>query len=125
MNSLQCSFTTSDPFSPFATEIGVRINHTLKQTFCFNVCDNDIEIEVKYVEPEVYSMRVKGIGPWRRVTGTLKNRKNLLKLYVEIDECITKATITKIHNKLHIFTKVSQFYSQIPSFEILLKNFLF
>ncbi|XP_076173023.1 methylcrotonoyl-CoA carboxylase 1 isoform X2 [Ptiloglossa arizonensis] len=105
MNSLQCSFTTSDPFSPFATEIGVRINHTLKQTFCFNVCDNDIEIEVKYVEPEVYSMRVKGIGPWRRVTGTLKNRKNLLKLYVEIDECITKATITKIHNKLHIFTK--------------------
>ena len=47
-HSLRSSFTTSDPFSPFATEIGLRLNHTLTRTFSFNVCDDDVKVEVKY-----------------------------------------------------------------------------
>ncbi|CAD1470012.1 unnamed protein product, partial [Heterotrigona itama] len=81
--SLRSSFTTSDPFSPFATEIGLRLNHTLTRTFSFNVCDDDIKVEVRYVEPEVYSMRINQIGPWKRVTGTLKKKENSLELRTE------------------------------------------
>ncbi|KAF3424710.1 hypothetical protein E2986_09773 [Frieseomelitta varia] len=82
-HSLRSSFTTSDPFSPFATETGLRLNHTLTRTFFFNVCDDDIKVEVRYVEPEVYSMRINQIGPWRRVTGTLRKKENSLELCTE------------------------------------------
>lgn len=108
-HSLRSSLTTVDPFSPFATEIGLRLNHTLTRTLYFNVCDDDIEVEIRYIEPEVYSMRINQIGPWRRVTGTLKKKENTLELCTEIDETITRTKIIKIHNKLHLFTKASIF----------------
>lgn len=108
-HSLQSSFTTTDPFSPFATEIGLRLNHTLMRTFCFKVYDDDIKVEVKYIEPEIYSMRINQIGPWRRVTGFLKKKENSLELCTEIDETITKARIIKIHDKLYLFTKANIF----------------
>ncbi|PBC25810.1 Methylcrotonoyl-CoA carboxylase subunit alpha [Apis cerana cerana] len=104
-HSLQSSFTTLDPFNPFAIEIGLRLNHTLMRTFCFKVYDDDIKVEVKYIEPEIYSMRINQIGPWRRITGLLKEKENSLELCTEIDETITKARIIKIHDKLYLFTK--------------------
>ncbi|XP_017764705.1 PREDICTED: methylcrotonoyl-CoA carboxylase subunit alpha, mitochondrial isoform X2 [Eufriesea mexicana] len=106
-HSLQSSFKTNDPFSPFATEIGLRLNYTLTRTFSFNVGEDDIKVEVRYVEPEIYSMRINQIGPWRRITGTLKRKENSLELCTEIDETITKARIIKIYNKIHLFTKFS------------------
>lgn len=111
--SLQHSLTTNDPFSPFATEIGLRLNHTLTRTYRFNVSDGDIDIEVKYIEPEVYSMRLNKIGPWMKVIGTLKRKKNSLELCTEIDGKITRASVKKIHNKLYLFTKVSIQFSLI------------
>lgn len=106
--SLQSSLATTDPFSPFATEIGSRLNHTPTKAFRFNVCNTDIDIEVKYIEPEVYSVRIDKIGPWKRVTGTLKKKdSSTLELYTEIDGQITRASVIKIHNKIHLFTKVS------------------
>lgn len=96
-----------DPFNPFATETGLRLNHTLTRTLHFNVGTDDVEVEVKYVEPEVYSMRVNKIGPWRTVSGTLQKRNKSLELCTEIDGKIAKASVTKIHNKLHLFTKVT------------------
>ncbi|XP_003491471.1 methylcrotonoyl-CoA carboxylase subunit alpha, mitochondrial isoform X1 [Bombus impatiens] len=113
-HSLRSSLTTVDPFSPFATEIGLRLNHTLTRTLYFNVCDDDIEVEIRYIEPEVYSMRINQIGPWRRVTGTLKKKENTLELCTEIDETITRTKIIKIHNKLHLFTKDREWQFNIP-----------
>lgn len=107
MQSLRTSLATVDPFNPFATETGLRLNHTLTRTLHFNVGTDDVEVEVKYVEPEVYSMRVNKIGPWRTVSGTLQKRNKSLELCTEIDGKIAKASVTKIHNKLHLFTKVT------------------
>ncbi|KAK1126552.1 hypothetical protein K0M31_004185 [Melipona bicolor] len=118
-HSLRSSFTTSDPFSPFATETGLRLNHTLTRTFSFNVCDDDIKVEVRYVEPEVYSMRINQIGPWRRVTGTLKKKENSLELCTEVDETITKTRIIKIYNKLYLFTKNREWQFNIPPIKFL------
>lgn len=109
-HSLQSSFTTSDPFSPFATEIGLRLNYILTRTFSFNVREDDIKVEVRYVEPEIYFMRINQIGPWRKITGTLRRQENSLELCTEIDETITRARIIKIGNKLHLFTKASIFF---------------
>lgn len=105
--SLRASVKTVDPFSPFATETGLRLNHPLTRVFSFNTCGNDITVEVKYIEPEVYSMRINNIGSWRRVTGTLKKIGDSLELATEIDEMITRARIVKIRNKLYLFTKAS------------------
>ncbi|XP_076282124.1 methylcrotonoyl-CoA carboxylase 1 [Lasioglossum baleicum] len=114
--SLQSSLATTDPYSPFATEIGSRLNHTLTKAFRFNVCNSDIDIEVKYIEPEVYSVRIDKIGPWRRVTGTLKKKdSSTLELCTEIDGQITRASVFIIHNKIHLFTKDQEWQFVEPS----------
>ncbi|CAK9832078.1 Methylcrotonoyl-CoA carboxylase subunit alpha, mitochondrial [Anthophora retusa] len=113
-NSLRYSLATVDPFSPFATETGIRFNHPLMRTFSFDVCDDNIKVEVRYIEPEIYSMRINEIGPWRRVTGTLKKTENSLELCTEIDERIVRARIIKIVDKLHLFTKDREWQFNIP-----------
>ncbi|XP_015438487.1 PREDICTED: methylcrotonoyl-CoA carboxylase subunit alpha, mitochondrial [Dufourea novaeangliae] len=117
--SLQSSLPTTDPFSPFATEIGSRLNYTLKRTFRFKVCDDDIDVEVKYIEPEVYSVRVNKMGPWRRVTGMLKKIENSFELCTECDGKITRSSIIKIRNKLHLFTKDREWQFEVPSMKFL------
>ncbi|CAL7942812.1 unnamed protein product [Xylocopa violacea] len=112
--SLRFSLATTDPFSPFATEIGVRLNHTLTRTFSFNVCGDDVNIEVKYTEPEVYLMRINRIGPWKRVAGTLKKKGKSLELCSEIDEMVTRTRIIKIRNTLHLFTRDREWQFSTP-----------
>ncbi|XP_046836271.1 methylcrotonoyl-CoA carboxylase subunit alpha, mitochondrial isoform X2 [Vespa crabro] len=73
MSALSISLKTNNPFSPFATETGMRFNHVLNRTFKFAVDNKSLEVSVKYVEPETFSMRINNIGPWRRVTGKVKN----------------------------------------------------
>lgn len=106
MESLRASLETEDPFTPFAVETGLRINHMLNRMFHFDVEKENNIVEVKYAEPDVYLMRVNRLGPWRKVTGTLKKTDGVLELFAEIDGIITKARTVKLNNKLHIFTKV-------------------
>nr|XP_012149295.1 PREDICTED: methylcrotonoyl-CoA carboxylase subunit alpha, mitochondrial [Megachile rotundata] len=114
-NSLRSSVTSVDPFSPFATETGLRLNHSQYRTFNFKVYGEDIDVEVKYVEPEVYSMRINKIGRWRTVTGVLKKKENSLELHTEIDEMTIKSKIIKIRNKLYLFTKDREWqFSTLP-----------
>lgn len=107
MELLAASVETKDPFCPFALETGLRLNHALKQTFRFDVGKENNMVEVKYVEPDVYLMRVNQLGPWRRVTGILKKTDGALELFAEIDDVIAKARTVKLDDKLHIFTKVN------------------
>lgn len=111
MDSLGTSIETKDPFSPFAVEIGLRLNHSLKHTFHFNIGKENNIVEVKYAEPDVYLMRVNKLGPWRKVSGTLKKKDDTLELSAEIDGAITKTRTVKLNNKLHIFTKVNNLNS--------------
>lgn len=111
MNSLSASVETEDPFSPFAIETGLRLNHALNRTFHFDIGKENNIVEVKYTEPNVYMMRVNKLGPWRKVSGTLKKKDNSLELSTEIDGVITKAWTVKLDNKLHIFTKVNNYNS--------------
>lgn len=106
MNTLIASLDTQDPFSPFAIETGIRINHVLEKTFHFNVGEDNNVVEVKYTEPNEYLMRVNRLGPWQKVTGTLKKTDGVLELFSDIDGVITKARTARLDNKLYIFTKV-------------------
>ncbi|XP_076246783.1 methylcrotonoyl-CoA carboxylase 1 isoform X2 [Calliopsis andreniformis] len=119
MQLLRSSIRTTDPVNPFASETGLRLNHTLTRIFYFNVHTDDVTIEVKYIEPEIYSMRVNKIGPWRTVIGTLKVKNKSLKLCTEIDGVITKAFVIKIHNKLHLFTKEREWQFCSPAVKFL------
>ncbi|XP_025162213.1 methylcrotonoyl-CoA carboxylase subunit alpha, mitochondrial isoform X2 [Harpegnathos saltator] len=115
MNSLSTSVETKDPFSPFAVETGLRLNHALKHTFCFDIGEKNNIVEVKYIEPDIYLMRVNKLGTWRRVSGTLKKKDNILELSAEIDGIITTARTVKFDNKLHIFTKDREWQLIIPT----------
>ncbi|XP_011352307.2 methylcrotonoyl-CoA carboxylase subunit alpha, mitochondrial isoform X1 [Ooceraea biroi] len=115
MNSLSASLDTKDPFSPFAMEIGVRLNHILTQSFHFNVGKDSNMVEVKYTEPNEYLMRVNRLGPWKKVTGTLKKMDGALELFAEIGGVIAKTRIAKLDNKLHIFTKDREWQLVIPT----------
>jgi len=106
IDSLSISLETKDPFSPFAMEIGFRLNHVLKRTFQFDIENENNIVEVKYTEPDVYLMRVNRLGPWRKVIGTLKRTDDASELVTDIDGIISKARTVKLNNKLHIFTKV-------------------
>lgn len=115
VDSLSASLETKDPFSPFAMETGLRLNHMLKHTFHFNVGNENHIVEVKYPEPDLYLMRVNRLGPWRKVMGTLKKIDGVLELFTEIDGIITKAQTVKLNNKLHIFTKDHEWQLIIPT----------
>lgn len=124
MNALSTSLKTNNPFSPFATETGLRINHILNRTLHFTTNNKNVEVSVKYVEPEIFSMRVNNIGPWRKVIGTLKKVNNTLVLSTEIDGVVTKANIAKLGNKLHLFTSNREWQLNIarPKYESQLAN---
>ncbi|XP_032674676.1 methylcrotonoyl-CoA carboxylase subunit alpha, mitochondrial isoform X2 [Odontomachus brunneus] len=115
MNSLNTSIETKDPFSPFAVETGLRLNHVLKHTFHFNIENESHMVEVKYIEPDVYIMRVNKLGSWRKVNGTLRKKDDTLELSAEIDGIIIKAETVKLDNKLHIFTKDREWQLIIPT----------
>ncbi|KAL2731083.1 hypothetical protein V1478_005496 [Vespula squamosa] len=115
MNALSVSLKTNNPFSPFATETGLRFNHVLNRTFNFSFDNKNMEVSVKYIEPEIFSMRTNNIGPWRRVIGTLKKRNNTLELNTEIDGVITRAKVTKLGNRLHLFTNTREWQLNIAN----------
>ncbi|KAK2583143.1 hypothetical protein KPH14_009167 [Odynerus spinipes] len=119
MNALSASLKTNNPFSPFATETGLRFNHVLNRTLKFDVDDKNMEVNVKYIEPEIFSMRTNNIGPWRKVIGTLKKVHNVLVLSTEINGVITKAKVAKLQNKLHLFTNNREWQLNIarPKYE--------
>lgn len=115
MESLRASLETKDPLTPFAVETGLRLNHVLNRTFRFDVGKESNTVEVRYTEPDVYLMRVNGLGPWRRVTGTLKRTDGALELFAEIDGVVAKARTVKLDNKLHIFTKDREWQLVVPT----------
>ncbi|XP_015587364.1 methylcrotonoyl-CoA carboxylase subunit alpha, mitochondrial isoform X4 [Cephus cinctus] len=102
--SLKAAITTQIPFNPFTTEVGLRLNHILNRRFKFNVLDNDVVVDVKYTEPEVYSIRVDNLGPWRKVTGILINSDKGFEINSEIDGIKSKVRIVKLKDELYIFT---------------------
>lgn len=114
LKNLTAAFKTKNPFSPFNTELGLRINHSLTKTFEFLVNNEKCTIDVQYVEPEVWLMRVNNIGPWRKVIGTLTKDENILELRSEIDEQKIKSRFIKIKNELHIFTNDRAWKLLIP-----------
>ncbi|XP_072767688.1 methylcrotonoyl-CoA carboxylase subunit alpha, mitochondrial [Anoplolepis gracilipes] len=115
VDSLRASLETKDPFSPFAMETGLRLNHVLNHTFHFNDGNENNIVEVKYSEPDMYLMRVNRLGPWRKVTGTLKKVDDVLELFTEIDGIISKARTVKLNNKIYIFAKDHEWQLTIPT----------
>ncbi|XP_066582981.1 methylcrotonoyl-CoA carboxylase subunit alpha, mitochondrial [Prorops nasuta] len=104
MTALSTGLETNNLFSPFSTEAGFRVNHILERKFDFSINDEAYSVEVKYVEPEEFLMRINNIGPWRKVTGTLKKVGNALSLKAEIDGVINKLRFTRIDDTLYLFT---------------------
>lgn len=107
LEAMKKSIETDDPFSPFATETGVRVNHVLMRNFQFLVGEEKFVIDVQYVEPEVFMMRINNLGPWRRITGTMTIDGKTMKLNTEIDGVIQKVNIAKLDDQLVVFSKVT------------------
>lgn len=122
LNSIKTSLKTKDKFSPFGTETGVRVNHSLNQTFSFLDRNEQIEVEVKYSEPDVYLMRINKLGPWRKATGSLRKIDDSLELCAEIDDVTYKTKVALLNNKkLHLFTKDREWQLEIPAAKYLSK----
>ncbi|XP_008544200.1 methylcrotonoyl-CoA carboxylase subunit alpha, mitochondrial [Microplitis demolitor] len=118
---LKAAVGGQNPWSPFNTELGFRVNHSLSKQFKFLFDDKKLIVDVKYTEPEVYSMQVNGIGPWRKVIGTLTQGDNILELRSEVEGKKTKTRIVKINDELHIFTNDRAWKLNTPQPEFLSK----
>ncbi|OXU24234.1 hypothetical protein TSAR_001328 [Trichomalopsis sarcophagae] len=104
LDALKTAAKSSDVYNPFALETGLRVNHVLNRRIDFEVGEEKFFVDVQYVEPEVYSMRINDLGPWRTVTGSLKKEGNISELKADVDGVVQKSRIVKIGNELHLFT---------------------
>ncbi|XP_074113415.1 methylcrotonoyl-CoA carboxylase 1 [Cotesia typhae] len=118
---LKTAVNCKNPWSPFNTELGFRVNHPLAKQFNFIFNDQKLMVDVKYTEPEVYSMRVNGIGPWRKVIGTLTQEDNVLELKSEVQDTKMKTRIVKINDQLYLFTNDRAWKLNLPQPEFLSK----
>lgn len=107
--TLKSAMQQEDSFSPFNTEVGHRVNHPLSRRFELIDQADKLTVDVVYVEPEVYSMRVNDIGLWKSVTGTLTKQGNTLVLRSEIDGKKQKSRIVRVGRELYIFA-VSKYF---------------
>lgn len=107
MDSLKTAIKSNDVYNPFALETGLRVNHVLNRRIDFEIGEENFFVDVQYVEPELYSMRINDLGPWRTVTGSLRREGNTLELKADVDGVVQKSRIVKIGNELHLFTHVS------------------
>ncbi|XP_015126568.1 methylcrotonoyl-CoA carboxylase subunit alpha, mitochondrial [Diachasma alloeum] len=104
LSALKAALDTKDPFSPFKTELGMRLNHSLKKRFKLNFMGDDFVVDVKYEQPDVYLMRINDIGPWRRVEGHLTQGDDDLVLRSVVEGVKTKSCICRFNDELHVFT---------------------
>ncbi|KOC70796.1 Methylcrotonoyl-CoA carboxylase subunit alpha, mitochondrial, partial [Habropoda laboriosa] len=87
-HSLRSSLATIDPFSPFATETGLRFNHPLTRTFAFNVSNvDDIKVEDR---------------EWQFNTPPTKFAHDLTNSQVEKDPCKALSPIPGLVDKLFV-----------------------
>ena len=106
LEAMKKCLKTKDPFSPFALETGLRINHSMKRNFSYLLRNEEFVVDVQYSEPEVYLMRINDLGPWRRVTGSLIKKEKTLELKSEIDGVVRKVIIARVGNEIVLFTRV-------------------
>ncbi|XP_012274528.1 methylcrotonoyl-CoA carboxylase subunit alpha, mitochondrial [Orussus abietinus] len=99
---------------PFAVEAGFRMNNISMRTFRFNAQGEEFVIDVKYVEPEVYAIRVNKLGPWRQATGILTKKDNIMELTSEIDGLTSQARVVKINDELNLFASNHKWQFTIP-----------
>lgn len=114
LEAMKKSMTTEDPFSPFAIETGLRINHTLMRKFQFLVDEEKFIVDVQYSEPEIFMMRINDSGPWRKVTGTLTVDDKTMKLKTEIDGIIQTVNIAKVDEQIVLFGRDRSWKLRIP-----------
>lgn len=107
IDSLNLGLQKSDLNNPFVSEMGFRLNHVHTREFNLEIMDKSCLVRVKYLEPDVYSIKVDNVGPWRRVSGKLTKNGNLSQLTTEIDGVKLKARVVKTNDELYIFNNVS------------------
>lgn len=106
---LKFAMATRDSSNPFALETGVRINHLLNRHLKFQCGEENHSVDIKYIEPDVYSMRINDLGPWKKVRGNMTKQGNSLELKSDVDGIVQKSRIVKHGNEIYLFTNVSSF----------------
>ncbi|XP_051168399.1 methylcrotonoyl-CoA carboxylase subunit alpha, mitochondrial [Leptopilina boulardi] len=114
LEAMKKSIETNDPFSPFAIESGIRLNHILMRKFEFLVGEEKFVVDVKYVEPEIFMMRINDSGAWRKVTGTMTMDGKTMKLNIEIDGVIQRVNIAKVDDQIVLFGRDRSWKLKIP-----------
>uniref|UniRef100_A0A0C9QAY5 Mccc1_1 protein n=1 Tax=Fopius arisanus TaxID=64838 RepID=A0A0C9QAY5_9HYME len=117
LTTLKAALDTRDPFNPFKTEIGMRVNHSLKKRFKLIFMKNEFVVDVKYEHPDVYLMRINDLGPWRKVEGQLTQVDNDLVLKSIVEGIMTKSCICRFDDELHVFTNVIICYQVLIFFK--------
>ncbi|XP_014227512.1 methylcrotonoyl-CoA carboxylase subunit alpha, mitochondrial [Trichogramma pretiosum] len=111
--------SSNDRLNPFRTETAFRLNHTLNRRICLEMKGKKFIVDVKYTEPEGYSIRLNESGSWRSVTGDLKKMDNILELRSFIDGKFKKSRIVKMKNDVFLFMDDSQWHFNLLQPEFL------
>lgn len=113
--SITNSLQSEDPFSPFATLTGFRVNHLFVRPMKLQCNGKDYEIEVTYEHSESYLVRI-GKTPHRiLVNGRLTRHSNGLELKCEMFDSVFSSTVVILDDlHVHLFTKSGSYKFFLP-----------
>lgn len=111
------ALNSDDPFSPFATLTGFRVNHLFVRPMRLQCNGKDYEVEVTYEHSESYVVRI-GKSPHRiLVNGRLTRHTNGLELKCEMFDSMFTATVVILDDlHVHLFTKSGSYTFFLPDY---------
>ncbi|XP_021914413.1 methylcrotonoyl-CoA carboxylase subunit alpha, mitochondrial isoform X2 [Zootermopsis nevadensis] len=111
LEAQKAASASQDPFSPFFSEIGMRLNHLLVRDFSFR-CGK--EAQVTYKKREGFLVRVSGAEEQLDVSGTLSMSNNRLELICHMDKKVVKSHVVITPTDVHLFTRDGSYQFSLP-----------
>ncbi|XP_072035077.1 methylcrotonoyl-CoA carboxylase subunit alpha, mitochondrial-like isoform X2 [Amphiura filiformis] len=117
-SSMQESLLSGDPFSPFSSSSGVRVNENLTRNVVFNDgADSQIEVFATYLPDGSYTMKIG--GKTHTVVGRItESDGNAMHLLSTIDGEKSQTKLVLHEGAIHIFSQVGgvEITSPVPEY---------
>ncbi|XP_019616440.1 PREDICTED: methylcrotonoyl-CoA carboxylase subunit alpha, mitochondrial-like [Branchiostoma belcheri] len=107
------SVMSQDPFSPFASATGRRLNHTFTRKVALNDGDNKVQIHISYGGEDTYKMQIA--DQCYEVSGFLQSGGSMEELRCTIDGSRSTARVALHGSSLHVFSMDGPCEIQLPT----------
>ncbi|KAJ4438069.1 Methylcrotonoyl-CoA carboxylase subunit alpha, mitochondrial, partial [Periplaneta americana] len=118
LEAQKAAAASSDPFSPFSSEMGMRLNHLLVRNIKFTCGKKAVSAQITYKRPDGYLVKVDGADKEHEVFGKLSSTDNKLEMICYVDKQVMKSRVVVSPTDVYLFTKDGscRFSLPVPKF---------